>query len=126
MSITKMMYLPDNISATILRGRFDEFRRLLALGDRKFYASEACLSGGFMNMLSMNNWVRKTGETMIYSIRIKRPIYEEGSGWWWPKVVGYEESEKEVEVFQWEFVDYPAAKKAVGLMEELHKVLRGE
>ena len=129
------IYLPSSFTSySWTRERLiNQYTKLIAMGDKPFYASEAGLSGGSIGAMYRNNWVAKTGNTKKVTITIDKPIYEKvkspnnwGGFFEWEKVVGYEPVQKEVEVYEWKILDFPRAVQMLGLMEEMDKLMKGD
>lgn len=106
-----------------------EYTKLIAMGSKPFYASEAGLSGGSINGMCLNNWIAKTGNTKKAVIQIEIPVYvnkRNGGGWFIPVYDHSEIIQKEVEVFEWKIVDFPRASYMLALMEQMDKLMKGE
>ena len=131
-----MIYLPTSFtSGSYTRDRvITQYTKLIAMGAKPFYASDAGLSGGAIGSMYKNNWIVKTGNTKKVVIEIDKPIYEKVKspiGWGggfveWDKIVGYEPVQKEAEVFEWKIVDFPRATQMLALMEQMDKLMKGE
>ena len=106
-----------------------EYTKLIAMGPKPFYASEAGLSGGSINGMCLNNWIAKTGNTKKVVIQIEIPVYvnkRNGGGWFIPVYDHSEIIQKEVEVFEWKIIDFPRASYMLALMEQMDKLMKGE
>ena len=106
-----------------------EYTKLIAMGPKPFYASEAGLSGGSINGMHLNNWIAKTGNTKKVTYQIEIPVYVNKKFNWGGFIPVYDHSDtiqKEVEVFEWKIVDFPRATRMLALMEQMDKLMRGE
>lgn len=105
-----------------------DYTKLISMGPKPFYASDAGLSGGTIGAMYRNNWIAKTGNTKKVVIQIEVFVYvgkRNGGG----SIPVYDHSEiiqKEVEVFEWKIVDFPRATRMLALMEQMDKLMRGE
>ena len=105
-----------------------EYTKLIAMGTEPFYASDAGLSGGTIGAMHRNNWVAKTGNAKKAVIQIDAPIYGKPDPIfpWYRPIVGYEQKDYEVEIFEWKIVDFPRATQMLALMEQMDKLMKGE
>ena len=106
-----------------------QYTKLIAMGTKPFYASEAGLSGGSIGAMYRNNWIAKTGNTKKMTIQIEIPVYVEKKYDWGGTFTVYDHSEpaeKEVEIFEWKIVDFPRASQMLALMEQMDKLMKGE
>lgn len=129
-NITVALHLPTTFTSySFARERvIAQYSKLIAMGTQPFYASDAGLSGGAIGAMHRNNWIAKTGNTKKVTVKIQTPIYgEPDPKWpWYSPIVGYEDKEKEVEVFEWKIVHYARASQMLALMEQMHKLMKGE
>jgi hypothetical protein len=130
--ITTVMFLsPKTVSpyAWAREAEIHKLEKLIAMGDKPFYTADACLCGGEINSLHLNNWVKKTGNTKKMVITIQNPVYRyEETSWGgkWPVFDHNEPLEKEVEVFEWQITNFPRAFELLGYIKQMHEVLKGE
>ena len=106
-----------------------DYTKLITMGPKPFYASEAGLSGGTIGAMYRNNWIAKTGNTKKVVIQIEVPVYVDkrnGGGWFIPVYDHSDTIQKEVEVFEWKIVDFPRATQMLALMEQMDKLMKGE
>ena len=105
-----------------------EYTKLIAMGIEPFYASDASLSGGTIGAMHRNNWIAKTGNTKKAVIQIDAPVYGKPDPIfpWYRPIVGYEQKDYEVEIFEWKIVDFPRATQMLALMEQMDKLMKGE
>lgn len=106
-----------------------QYTKLIAMGTKPFYASEAGLSGGSIGAMYRNNWIAKTGNTKKMTIQIEIPVYVEKKFDWggtFPVYDHSEPAEKEVEIYEWKIVDFPRASQMLALMEQMDKLMKGE
>lgn len=132
---TTAIFLPTSFTSySCTRERvIRQYTKLIAMGAKPFYASDAGLSGGAIGAMYKNNWIAKTGNTKKVSVTIDKPICKKvkSPGWGggfveWDKVIGYEPAQKEVEVYEWKIIDFPRATQMLALMEQMHKLMNGE
>ena len=105
-----------------------QYTKLIAMGAKPFYASEAGLSGGAIGAMYKNRWITKTGNTKKMTIQIEIPVYVEKKFDWggtFPVYDHSEPAEKEVEIFEWKIVDFPRASQMLALMEQMDKLMKG-
>ena len=126
-----MIYLPTSFTSNCFTRKklLREYTKLIAMGPKPFYASEAGLSGGSINGMCLNNWIAKTGNTKKVTYQIEIPVYVNKKFDWGGFIPVYDHSEiiqKEVEVFEWKIVDFPRATRMLALMEQMDKLMRGE
>ena len=106
-----------------------DYTKLIAMGPKPFYASDAGLSGGTIGAMYRNNWIAKTGNTKKVVIQIEVPVYVDkrnGRGWFISVYDHSDTIQKEVEVFEWKIVDFPRATQMLALMEQMDKLMKGE
>ena len=105
-----------------------DYTKLISMGPKPFYASDAGLSGGTIGAMHRNNWIAKTGNTKKVVIQIEVFVYvgKRNGGGWIPVYDHSEIIQKEVEVFEWKIVDFPRATRMLALMEQMDKLMRGE
>ena len=124
------IYLPTSFTSyPRTRERvISQYTKLIAMGAKPFYASDAGLSGGAIGAMYKNRWIAKTGNTKKVVIQIEVPVYvKKKNDWGWFTSV-YDHSDyvqKEVEVFEWKIVDFPRATQILALMEQMDKLMRG-
>lgn len=105
-----------------------QYTKLIAMGAKPFYASDAGLSGGAISVMHKNRWIAKTGNRKKVVIQIEIPVYmnKRTEGGWVISVYDHSDSiQKEVEVFEWKIVDFPRATQILALMEQMDKLMRG-
>lgn len=105
-----------------------QYTKLIAMGAKPFYASDAGLSGGAIGAMYKNRWIAKTGNTKKVVIQIEIPVYvnkKTDYGWVIPVYDHSDYVQKEVEVFEWKIVDFPRATQILALMEQMDKLMRG-
>ena len=105
-----------------------QYTKLIAMGAKPFYASDAGLSGGAISAMYKNRWIAKTGNTKKVVIQIEIPVYvnkKTDYGWVVPVYDHSDYVQKEVEVFEWKIVDFPRATQILALMEQMDKLMRG-
>ena len=118
-STTVMFLSPKTVSpyAWAREAEIKKLEKLIAMGDKPFYTADACLCGGEINSLHLNNWVKKTGNTKKMVITIQKPVYRFEKASWcdmkWP-------------VFEWQITDYLRAFELLGYIKQMHEVLKGE
>ena len=131
-STTVMFLSPKTVSSCAWEreAEIKKLEKLIAMGDKPFYTADACLCGGEINSLHLNNWVKKTGNTKKMVITIQKPVYRYEKASWcdmkWPVYDHSEPVQKEVEVFEWQITDLPRAFELLGYIKQMHEVLRGE
>ena len=130
-SIVNVISLPSSFTSYSFNREklLREYTKLIAMGPKPFYASEAGLSGGSINGMHLNNWIAKTGNTKKVVIQIEVPVYVDkrnGGGLFIPVYDHSEIIQKEVEVFEWKIVDFPRATRMLALMEQMDKLMKGE
>ena len=106
-----------------------DYTKLISMGPKPFYASEAGLSGGTIGAMYRNNWIAKTGNTKKVTYQIEIPVYVNKKFDWGGFIPVYDHSDtiqKEVEVFEWKIVDFPRATRMLALMEQMDKLMKGE
>ena len=124
------IYLPTSFTSyPRTRERvISQYTKLIAMGAKPFYASDAGLSGGAIGAMYKNRWIAKTGNTKKVVIQIEIPVYvnkrTEG-GWFIPVYDHSDYIQKEVEVFEWKIVDFPRATQILALMEQMDKLMKG-
>lgn len=121
------IYLPTSFTSySWTRERLiRQYTKLIAMGTKPFYASDAGLSGGAMYK---NRWIAKTGNSKKVVIQIEIPVYvnkKTDYGWVIPVYDHSDYVQKEVEVFEWKIVDFPRASQMLALMEQMDKLMRG-
>ena len=126
-----MIYLPTSFTSHCFTRKklLREYTKLIAMGPKPFYASEAGLSGGSINGMCLNNWIAKTGNTKKVTYQIEIPVYVNKKFDWGGFIPVYDHSDtiqKEVEVFEWKIVDFPRATRMLALMEQMDKLMKGE
>ena len=126
-----MIYLPASFTSHCFTRKklLREYTKLIAMGPKPFYASEAGLSGGSINGMCLNNWIAKTGNTKKVTYQIEIPVYVNKKFDWGGFIPVYDHSDtiqKEVEVFEWKIVDFPRATHMLALMEQMDKLMKGE
>lgn len=125
-----MIYLPTSFTSNCFTRKklLREYTKLIAMGPKPFYASEAGLSGGSINGMCLNNWIAKTGNTKKVTYQIEIPVYiNKKFDWDWFPVYDHSDTiQKEVEVFEWKIVDFPRATQMLALMEQMDKLMKGE
>lgn len=126
-----MIYLPTSFTSHCFTRKklLREYTKLIAMGPKPFYASEAGLSGGSINGMCLNNWIVKTGNTKKVTYQIEIPVYVNKKFDWGGFIPVYDHSDtiqKEVEVFEWKIVDFPRATRMLALMEQMDKLMKGE
>lgn len=126
-----MIYLPTSFTSNCFTRKklLREYTKLIAMGPKPFYASEAGLSGGSINGMCLNNWIAKTGNTKKVTYQIEIPVYVNKKFDWGGFIPVYDHSDtiqKEVEVFEWKIVDFPRATQMLALMEQMDKLMKGE
>ena len=126
-----MIYLPTSFTSHCFTRKklLREYTKLIAMGPKPFYASEAGLSGGSINGMCLNNWIAKTGNTKKVTYQIEIPVYVNEKFDWGGFIPVYDHSDtiqKEVEVFEWKIVDFPRATRMLALMEQMDKLMKGE
>ena len=125
------IYLPTSFTSyPWTRERvISQYTKLIAMGAKPFYASDAGLSGGAIGAMYKNRWIAKTGNTKKVVIQIEIPVYvnkKTDYGWVIPVYDHSDTIQKEVEVFEWKIVDFPRATQMLALMEQMDKLMRGE
>ena len=124
------IYLPTSFTS-YLRTRervIRQYTKLIAMGAKPFYASDAGLSGGAIGAMYKNRWIAKTGNTKKVVIQMEIPVYvnkKTDYGWVIPVYDHSDYVQKEVEVFEWKIVDFPRATQILALMEQMDKLMRG-
>ena len=105
-----------------------DYTKLISMGPKPFYASDAGLSGGTIGAMYRNNWIAKTGNTKKVTYQIEIPVYvNKKFDWCWLPVYDHSDTiQKEVEVFEWKIVDFPRATQMLALMEQMDKLMKGE
>ena len=106
-----------------------DYTKLISMGPKPFYASDAGLSGGTIGAMYRNNWIAKTGNTKKVTYQIEIPVYVNKKFDWGGFIPVYDHSDtiqKEVEVFEWKIVDFPRATRMLALMEQMDKLMKGE
>ena len=106
-----------------------DYTKLISMGPKPFYASDAGLSGGTIGAMYRNNWIAKTGNTKKVTYQIEIPVYVNKKFNWGGVIPVYDHSDtvqKEVEVFEWKIVDFPRATRMLALMEQMDKLMKGE
>lgn len=125
-----MIYLPTSFTyhCSTRKKLLREYTKLIAMGPKPFYASEAGLSGGSISGMCLNNWIAKTGNTKKVTYQIEIPVYvNKKFDWCWLPVYDHSDTiQKEVEVFEWKIVDFPRATQMLALMEQMDKLMKGE
>ena len=126
-----MIYLPTSFTSHCFTRKklLREYTKLIAMGPKPFYASEAGLSGGSINGMCLNNWIAKTGNTKKVTYQIEIPVYVNKKFDWGGFIPVYDHSDtiqKEVEVSEWKIVDFPRATRMLALMEQMDKLMKGE
>ena len=131
--MTTVMFLsPKTVSpyAWAREAEIKKLEKLIAMGDKPFYTADACLCGGEINSLHLNNWVKKTGNTKKMVITIQKPVYRLEKASWcdmkWPVYDHSEPVQKEVEVFEWQITNFPRAFELLSYIKLMHEVLKGE
>ena len=124
------IYLPTSFTSyPRTRERvISQYTKLIAMGAKPFYASDAGLSGGAIGAMYKNRWIAKTGNTKKVVIQIEIPVYvnKRTEGGWVIPVYDHSDSiQKEVEVFEWKIVDFPRATQILALMEQMDKLMKG-
>ena len=124
------IYLPTSFTSyPRTRERvISQYTKLIAMGAKPFYASDAGLSGGAIGAMYKNRWIAKTGNTKKVVIQIEIPVYvnkKTDYGWVIPVYDHSDYVQKEVEVFEWKIVDFPRATQILALMEQMDKLMRG-
>ena len=124
------IYLPTSFTSyPRTRERvISQYTKLIAMGAKPFYASDAGLSGGAIGAMYKNRWIAKTGNTKKVVIQIEIPVYvnkKTDYGWVMPVYDHSDSIQKEVEVFEWKIVDFPRATQILALMEQMDKLMRG-
>ena len=124
------IYLPTSFTSyPRTRERvISQYTKLIAMGAKPFYASDAGLSGGAIGAMYKNRWIAKTGNTKKVVIQIEVPVYvnkKTDYGWVIPVYDHSDYVQKEVEVFEWKIVDFPRATQILALMEQMDKLMRG-
>ena len=128
--IATAIYLPTSFASyPRMRERvIRQYTKLIAMGAKPFYASDAGLSGGAIGAMYKNRWIAKTGNTKKVVIQIEVPVYvnkKTDYGWVIPVYDHSDYVQKEVEVFEWKIVDFPRATQILALMEQMDKLMRG-
>lgn len=106
-----------------------DYTKLISMGPKPFYASDAGLSGGTIGAMYRNNWIAKTGNTKKVTCQIEIPVYVNKKFDWGGFIPVYDHSDtiqKEVEVFEWKIVNFPRATQMLALMEQMDKLMKGE
>ena len=106
-----------------------DYTKLISMGPKPFYASDAGLSGGTIGAMYRNNWIAKTGNTKKVTYQIEIPVYVNKKFNWGGFIPVYDHSDtiqKEVEVSEWKIVDFPRATRMLALMEQMDKLMKGE
>ena len=124
------IYLPTSFTSyPRTRERvIQQYTKLIAMGAKPFYASDAGLSGGAIGAMYKNRWIAKTGNTKKVVIQIEIPVYvnkKTDYGWVIPVYDHSDYIQKEVEVFEWKIVDFPRATQILALMEQMDKLMKG-
>lgn len=124
------IYLPTSFTSyPRTRERvISQYTKLIAMGAKPFYASDAGLSGGAIGAMYKNRWIAKTGNTKKVVIQIEIPVYvnkKTDYGWVIPVYDHSDTIQKEVEVFEWKIVDFPRATQILALMEQMDKLMKG-
>lgn len=124
------IYLPTSFTSyPRTRERvISQYTKLIAMGAKPFYASDAGLSGGAIGAMYKNRWIAKTGNSKKVVIQIEIPVYvnkKTDYGWVIPVYDHSDYVQKEVEVFEWKIVDFPRATQILALMEQMDKLMRG-
>ena len=124
------IYLPTSFTSyPRTRERvISQYTKLIAMGAKPFYASDAGLSGGAIGAMYKNRWIAKTGNTKKVVIQIEIPVYvnkKTDYGWVIPVYDHSDTVQKEVEVFEWKIVDFPRATQILALMEQMDKLMKG-
>ena len=124
------IYLPTSFTSyPRTRERvISQYTKLIAMGAKPFYASDAGLSGGAIGAMYKNRWIAKTGNTKKVVIQVEIPVYvnKRTEGGWVIPVYDHSDSiQKEVEVFEWKIVDFPRATQILALMEQMDKLMKG-
>ena len=124
------IYLPTSFTSyPLTRERvIRQYTKLIAMGAKPFYASDAGLSGGAIGAMYKNRWIAKTGNTKKVVIQMEIPVYvnkKTDYGWVIPTYDHSDYIQKEVEVFEWKIVDFPRATQILALMEQMDKLMRG-
>ena len=125
------IYLPTSFTSyPWTRERvISQYTKLIAMGAKPFYASDAGLSGGAIGAMCKNRWIAKTGNTKKVVIQIEIPVYVNKKTGYGGVIPVYDHSDtiqKEVEVFEWKIVDFPRATQMLALMEQMDKLMKGE
>lgn len=128
---TTVIFLPTSFTSySCTRERvITQYTKLIAMGAKPFYASDAGLSGGTIVSMYRNNWIAKTGNTKKVTYQIEIPVYVNKKFDWGGFIPVYDHSDtiqKEVEVYEWKIIDFPRATQMLALMEQMHKLMKGE
>lgn len=130
-SIVNAISLPSSFTSySFNRERvIRDYTKLISMGSKPFYASDAGLSGGTIGAMYRNNWIAKTGNTKKVTYQIEIPVYVNKKFDWGGFIPVYDHSDtiqKEVEVFEWKIVNFPRATQMLALMEQMDKLMKGE
>lgn len=130
-SIVNAISLPSSFTSySFNRERvIRDYTKLISMGPKPFYASDAGLSGGTIGAMYRNNWIAKTGNTKKVTYQIEIPVYVNKKFDWGGFIPVYDHSDaiqKEVEVFEWKIVNFPRATQMLALMEQMDKLMKGE
>lgn len=122
-NVRSVIHVPSTFasgSSYTRKHQIEAYTKLLTMGTEPFYAADAGLSGGMINAMATNGWIRKTGRTKTKTIEAAKPVYDGNLHW------HYEPFEMEVTAFEWQIVHFARASRLLALMEQMDKVMRGE